>query len=473
MFPVKSITIYWQNIYMGRILSALRKLFTVPLSLLCSSNYQIFQSSKFMKMVSFTYRPQALHSKGLSFIIRAFWILIIISASFSFKITLESIGNESIFVKFGDLVFVFLILIALFKIKDWKSTPLDLPFVIFALIMMLAIYRGIAINTISRPSMSVLYLLKIIQYFLLFYLMFNLISNRNEARFYAIVIFATALLIGVYGIIEHFRPYPHYPFSYPFFYRIYERGYFYHDANHFAAYLMFMASLIFGLLLFTSKHFLKKIGLFVIFLFLSLPLFWTYSRAAYSALFVSLLVISGIKSKRILIPTLALFTLFIFLFASPAVIDRIYSFKTAILSNNPHTSSIAYRFQQIRYALETIKQYPFLGIGLAARSRVFYENQFIMFISEIGILGLIAFFSIILTIFSAAISLYRSTESNLIKGFSAGYMGGLLGLLLEGNTLVIFLISRVMIPFWLVTAIIFWLLSEQKKGTYAKSHPCI
>ena len=470
MFLLKP-TVCGRKNCVDKVLSALRTLFAVRLSSLLSPECQIFKSSKFMKMLSLTDRPRFCYSKNLNFIMMGFWVLAIVSASFSFKIYINNIGNESIFIKFGDLVFVFLVLLALFKIKDWKSTPLDLPFVIFILIGILASFRGIVINTISRPNMSVLYLLKIIQYFLLFYLMFNLISNRKDAWFYLVVIFTTALLIGVYGVIEHFRPYPHFPFSYPFFYRIYERGYFYHDANHFAAYLMFMASLIFGLLLFTGKHFLKKIGLFVIFLFLSLPLFWTYSRAAYSALFVSLLVISGIKSKRMLMPTLVLFILFIFLFSSPSVINRIYSFKTTILSNNPHTSSIAYRFQQIRYAWETIKQYPFLGIGLAARSRVFYENQFIMFISEIGVLGLIAFLGIILTIFSAAISLYRSAESRLIKGFSAGYIGGLLGLLLECNTLVVFLISRTMIPFWLVTAIMFWLLSEQKKEPCAKSHP--
>jgi len=293
--------------------------------------------------------------------------------------------------------------------------------------------------------------------------MFNFLSSREEVKFYLSIIFSIALLIAAYGIFEYFFPYKHHPFSYPFYYRIYERGFFYHDANHFAAYLMFIASLIFGICVFLKKNIATKIILFLLFLTLCFPLFWTYSRGAYIALFISLLLISGIRSKKVFIFTLILSILLILFFAPASVIDRIYSIKDSFLSNNPYSSSIAYRLQQIKYALRTVKEYPLLGIGLAARSRVFYENQFIMFLSELGIIGLTIFLFLIFTIFSVAVTLYKSTNDSSIKGFSAGYIGGLLGLLIECNTLVVFLISRIMIPFWITTALIFWLFINNKK----------
>jgi hypothetical protein len=72
------------------------------------------------------------------------------------------------------------------------------------LLCVISVFRGIIIGTVAFPVVSVLYLLKVAEYFLVFYLAFNLITKKTDARFYLSVIFATALLISIYGIIEHF-----------------------------------------------------------------------------------------------------------------------------------------------------------------------------------------------------------------------------------------------------------------------------
>jgi len=459
---------YWDNSYFKKYLVILKK-FSIQFLYFPLLEYQIFKSSRFIKALSSAYRFRISRNNNFNLLLSFFWILVIISASFSFKIFIDNIGNESLFIKFDDIALIFLMLFSLIKIKEWKTTSLDLPIIIFILFCIISIFRGILINSIPSLSISILYLLKIIHYLLLFYFMFNFLNKKEDALFYLRIVFITAVLIGIYGIIEHFYRYPYYPFTYPFFYRIYERGYFYYEAKHFATYLMFISSLIFGLLVFNNKDLLKKVGLIAVFLLLCIPLFWTYSRSTYIALVLSLLVISGMRSKKVFTITAILFLLFL-LFLPPSIKDRIYSIKTALLSDNPYSSSFAYRVQYMRYAFETIKQYPLLGIGLAARNRVFYENQFIMFISEIGLLGLLPFMSIILIILKTAISLYKSAEDKLIKGFSAGYIGGLFGLLFESNALVVFLVSRIMIPFWIITAIMFWLYKENSRKKYEKSN---
>jgi O-antigen ligase len=226
---------------------------------------------------------------------------------------------------------------------------------------------------------------------------------------------------------------------------------------------MFVSSIIFGLFIYTGSNILKKLILLVIFSSLSLALFWTYSRAAYAALLVSVLITASFRGKRVLVATLVFLILFIFLLAPHAILERIYSSKIALLSPNYNESSVAYRVHQAKFALETVRQYPLFGIGLGARERVFYENQFIMFLSELGTVGFAAFFVLIFLIFKTALSLFRSAQNSLIKGFSAGYIAGLFGLLIECNTLVVFMISRIAMPFWLLTAILFWLGKEAKK----------
>lgn len=465
MTSVNSQIEYLKESYIGRFFVSARSLLARKLLLQNYDNFQIFNHSKFLKVLSSLFSPLGSCITNTTFLTQLLCILIILSATFSLKINIKSVANENVFIKLDDIILLFIILLALSKIKSWKATPLDLPLIIFVLVCVVSIFCGIFLNTLSHPLISVLYLLKVAQYFLIFYLFLNFMNTKRDAKIYFFFLFITAILISIYGIIEHFCRYPHHPFSYPFYYRIYERGYFYHDANHFAAYLMFMASIIFGLILFSDKKNRRMIvGLSAVFILLCLSLFWTYSRAAYLAFFISLLIMAAIRSRRAFAYTLVIAIIILVCFTPHSIVERIYSIKDALLSSNRYSSSVAYRLQQAKYAWETVKMYPLFGIGLGARERVFYENQFVMLISEIGIAGFLSFFAIILAIFRTALYLYRRTRNNLVKGFTVGYIGGLLGLLIECNTLVVFLISRIMIPFFIITALLFWLsgIQEQK-----------
>jgi putative inorganic carbon (HCO3(-)) transporter len=316
------------------------------------------------------------------------------------------------------------------------------------------------------PFIGVFYLSKIIQYFLVFYLTIAILQEELKVKFFLEIIFISVFLLAGYGIIEHFFPYTHYPFSCPFYYRIYERGFFYHDASHFAAVLMFSSSLLFGMLLYMDKPLFKKVICLTGIILLCLPLFWTYSRASYIALFISFLLISALRSRKILILTIFIIT-FVILFFPQAILERLFSIKQAFLNSDPNSSSVAYRFGQIKYAWEGIKQYPLFGIGLGGRERVFYENQYLMIFAETGIFGFVAFVAIIFSVLKVAWFLQKKAVSNFTKGIAAGYLGGFLGLLIVSNALVVFMISRIMFIFWSVTALVFWLWEKERKSEAA------
>jgi uncharacterized membrane protein len=115
----------------------------------------------------------------------------------------------------------------------------------------------------------------------------------------------------------------------------------------------------------------------------------------------------------------------------------------------------------MRLAAESIRQYPILGIGLGARERVFYENQFVLILSEMGIAGLAAFMVLMVQMFSVAGATFRAAGGDVIRGVAAGCIGGLCGLLIECNTMVVFLVSRVMGPFWVMMGILYGLYAQQ------------
>lgn len=418
--------------------------------------YHILETSKILSAIGSIRRPKALLDADLALMTRWLWAALIACAALSLRIPVGVLGGEMVFLKPEDIAFVFLVCIAFIRIRQWTSTALDLPLFAFLSIAAISLLRGIMIGTVSSPGLSALYLLKIVQYFSLFYIMRGLLSGRGEARFYLAAIVTAAFFIGGYGIAEHFIPYTHDSYSYPFYYRVYERGLFSHQANHLSAYLMFVASLVFSFAIFAKAGFVKRMGYFAAFLFLCLPLFWTYSRASYGALLLSVSVISLLKGKRAFTVTVICALLFAVFFAPQSVLDRIISCRSALLNADPGSSSVAYRMQQARYAWETIAQYPILGIGIGARERVFYENQFVQLISEAGFVGCAAFIWILCALVKTAFGLYRSAGDRMVKALAAGYLGGFLGLIIECNTLVVFLISNIMVPFWIVTAIVVW-----------------
>lgn len=422
--------------------------------------YGIYRSSRVLRWVT-PRRTQG--GSGRNAVIRVLWILTIVSFSFSRKMDLLGGARETYFVKIEDVFLLVIAGISLRRGSEWRASSLDLPILCFVLVCVVSLFRAVLIGTVIPSSTGILYLGKLCEYFAVFYLMYNSIAAAEDARLYLRVCLFVAALIGIYGIWEHFHPYPFDASVYPFIYRIYERGYFYHDANHLAAYLVFMASLTFGLLVHGCPNGIRKTGLLLVFLGLCPPIFWTYSRAAYVSLFCSLLMIASLRSRRFAVYSALLLLWVVLSFSTPSVIERIASIKTSVLSNDPFHSSIAYRIQQMRLASGAISQYPILGIGLGARERVFYENQYLLILSEMGIAGLAAFLYLMIQMFSTAGATFRAAGGDVIRGVAAGCIGGLIGLMVECNTMVVFLVSRVMGPFWVIMGILFWFYAQENR----------
>jgi O-antigen ligase len=97
---------------------------------------------------------------------------------------------------------------------------------------------------------------------------------------------------------------------------------------------------------------------------------------------------------------------------------------------------------------------PLLGYGVPGGG-VVYDVQYGRILREVGLLGLLVFFWIIARLFKAG---FRSFSDPLVddfgKGLSLGFISGLIGLLFMGITSEVFIIIRIMEPFWFLAAIV-------------------
>ena len=379
--------------------------------------------------------------------------VLIFSLALSPKIILGTLSSQAIPIRIDDILIAFLALFLIREVaingKKFVSSPLDIPILLYLSIGAIATLRGILIGTIDKPIISLLYLCKRIEYFLIFYLFLNLTASKKEAKLFIRISLVTALCVALYGIWEHL--YPLAEVAYPGFYRTYERGLFYGQSNHFGAYLMFLSMLTLALATFCKKL-RHKFILFAIMPVLLLALLWTYSRQSYLALFVALLAFSLLIGGRRSIPLFIILGLLLLLLPH-TVLERTAQIKEAFLSSDIYHSSMAFRFRQWRMALETFKYYPLLGVGWGARHRAFYESQFVMVLSEIGAIGLMVFLWLLARMFKTSLFTWRTTKEDVLKGLAAGFIVGFLGLVIQGTVLVDFIITRVVGPCWVIIAI--------------------
>jgi hypothetical protein len=392
--------------------------------------------------------------------IRLSIFLLIVSLFISPKINLIYISSESVFVRFDDLLLlgIFFITLAKLKINDftWLNSPLNKPIFFFIIILIISIIKGIFIRTITNPITSFFYLLKIIEYFCIFYLVYFYTRKRKDLIYYLNACFLGLVIIGGYGIYEHFHPLARLP--YPALYRIYERGFFYGQSNHLGGTLAFFISLMLGLTIFIN-NWRTRVPLMGLVLISVYPFFWTYSRQAQLNLIASLFVLGFFNLKYAkryfkFIFILIVLILSVLVLSSPLIRERMASIKEVVLSNDIYSSSFAYRIYKWKQALSDTKDNFILGTGLGSRQRAFYEGQWIMWLAETGILGTLIFLGLIFKVFTLLFVTFRHTNDNFYRGLAGGCLAGLAGLMVQSFVCNVFTITVIIGPFYVILALI-------------------
>jgi len=382
--------------------------------------------------------------------------ILIFSMLLSPEVILGQLPGRDIIIRFDDIMLAIITFTWFAKTAINKGlalfikTPLNKAIGFYILVCLISTLRGVVLGFVI-PEKGLFYVLRYIEYFLLFILVVNHIHSRKQIKFFLTSFFVTCALVSIYGILQI-----------PTGVRVsapFEGEY--GEPNTFGGYLLFILCIALGLFLKNVPQ-RTKISLFILLALIFFPFLYTLSRASYMAVVFSFLVfVIMSKRKLVLITTMTAIAALIIVIRPEAVVQRVeYTFQErqadlARIFNvylDPSASARIFSWQD---SFEAWKENPILGRGISGHG--FIDGEYIRIIPEIGAIGLLAFLWLLWSIFKHSIIVYKKMDEEFYKGLVLGFIAGFIGLVFHAVTANTFVLIRIMEPFWFVTGIIMML----------------
>ena len=392
--------------------------------------------------------------------------LLLLSMLFSPEIGVGALtGSRSVVIRYDDILLVIIFLAWLAKSAVLKGkafitdTPVQTPIIVYTSLCILSTVFGILRGDI-RYEVAGFYVLKYVEYFLLYFMTVNVLESKEDIRKYLSYAFFISLAVTIYAYFYYFTAGAGARASAPFeapFGKPEES-----EPASLGGYYLMVMGVLFGLI--TSGPVLSWPLAALVFIFPAFLL--TFSRASYIgfAVMMAALIFNTTK-RRLLIITImllgmaALFGTKEFSGKVKQRVEMTYSGQYAVheisfLGVTVKLEESAYlRYASMGNALtKWIPKHPVLGRGITGVGLA--DTQYALLLGELGLIGFLAFFWMIFRIYIAAKIVYKAYEEPWIKAAALGLMVSLAGLLAQAVGVNTFIIVRIMEPFWFLTAII-------------------
>jgi len=328
------------------------------------------------------------------------------------------------------------------------KTPLNKAILFYALACILSTGFGIMAGRVEMKS-GFLFVLKYIEYFIVFFMMVNHVRNTDQIKRFLICLFLTCFIASIIGMLQI-------PggerVSAPFEGEIGE-------PNTFGGYLLFIGIVAAGLLAKTDNLKAKQI-LAVLILCIIPPFLFTQSRTSYLALIPALMVLGFMTDRRLII----LGVLIIGLMVSPLFLPSAVKNRILYTFNQPEAqgqiqigeirldTSTSARLVSWKQAFQGWTQHPLLGHGVTGYG--FVDAQFPRVLVETGILGFTAFCYLLFSIFKVTLNNLKKLKTPYFQGLGIGFFAASVGLVVHALGANTFIIVRIMEPFWFFAGII-------------------
>lgn len=328
------------------------------------------------------------------------------------------------------------------------KTPLNRPIAAYSCAAIVATGLGMIAGRVNVLG-GTLFVLKFIQYFVIYFMVVNNLRERRQFERFLVALLATAALASLIGIMQipsGLRV------SAPF-----EGGS--GEPNTFGGYLVLMLAVVAGLYL-TNESPERRIVLPFLGILLIVPLLFTLSRASYIALIpmgVGLLVFS--QRKLFMTSALAFSLVLIPLLLPKSVTDRVfYTFtqpyhpSQAEIGTVRLDTSTSARIRSWKQAVTDWPKHPIFGYGVTGYE--FVDSQYFRVLVETGLVGLLAFLLLQISLFRRARDVLRGTHDPLFKGVALGFVAGFIALIVHSIGTNTFIIVRIMEPFWFLAGMV-------------------
>jgi O-antigen ligase len=328
------------------------------------------------------------------------------------------------------------------------KTPLNRPIFFYLLACIVSTGFGFIEGTVDIKT-GALYVLKYIEYFIVYFMVVNHLKNANTIKRFVFCLLLTCFITAIFGILQI-------PggerVSAPFEGESTE-------PNTFGGYLLLLGAITAGLLLKSEDARSRQLYIFLLLAIIP-PFLFTQSRASYLGLIVTCFILGVSMRHRIIITGfLALALLLSPLFLPQEVKDRIlFTFSQPEESGQIHIGEIhldtstSARIASLKEIMQDWPKKPIFGYGITGYK--FLDSQYLKVLIETGMLGLITFAYLLYSIFRLAVKNLKEVKTPYFKGLTVGFFAGFIGLLFHALGANTFVIVRVMEPFWFFAGII-------------------
>lgn len=344
-----------------------------------------------------------------------------------------------------------------------------LPLLLFIAIAFLSLLRSLLFLDNSEVISGSLYLIRFIQYALLYFVTLSSIQTYKQKETLIKFMVISALLIAIAGFIQLQ--------IFPDLQELEAEGYDPHinrlvstwlDPNFVGGFFAIIISVLTGIFLY-KKSLKQKISLAIIIAILAVALFLTFSRSAYLALIAGLFVITILKSRKLLIAITIFFVLGLAVSerAQERTAELITSISSVLTTNaveNPDPTA-RLRIQNWQQTWYLIEKRPLLGSGYNNLRSVNYREGFVTdteihsasgsdsslltIFATTGVFGLITYLWIIFLALKHSFFGWRDTKSKpTSKGLSLGILGATTSILIHSLFVNSLLFAPILIYLW-------------------------
>ncbi|MBI5779211.1 MAG: O-antigen ligase family protein [Planctomycetes bacterium] len=330
------------------------------------------------------------------------------------------------------------------------ATPLTLPIIALSILMVFSTLLGIMAGTTTAGA-GFFYTLKRIQYFVVFFLVIGNIRTLKDIRNNINLLFLFAAGVAIWAIVEYFISEKR--ITGPFL----RMG----QPPILGGFFLIIIFLAIGFLI-RYQSFRIKLPMLIIIILSFLVIIFTRTRSSYVGGAIGLAVVSILHRKPyLLLVPLALIILTESFFSEP-IKEAAYSIQG--VWRRPAEQSLAPSWDARVGAWEAawpeIKNNPLFGLGAGSYPLGWIDSQYVIDAVYMGLLGVAAFIWLLIRIFKNIYPLSKiplspeSENDKYISALSAGYLGGLVALLVHGIAVTNFYTVRTMIPFWFLSGLV-------------------
>jgi O-antigen ligase len=387
--------------------------------------------------------------------VRLSLVLLIFSMLLSPEIGAGATSSRAVTVRGEDLFLLCMTLgwifrMAIFKdIGFMRKNRLTRPIMIYAAAAIVATALGSIRGDVNMLS-GFFFVLKLLEYFVLFFLVVNYLSDEKEINSLLTMMIIVWVIVAVYGIAMVATGQN---VAAPFEGKAAER-------NTLSGYLVLVGSVVGGVILRDEQGGDKK-WLVIALLIAAVVLLFSISRSGWVAAIVSFVVLFiTARNKNAFVLIICLGILIIPFIIPEAVSKRLeFTFsqhsmwdkQVEIFGIRLDTSSSA-RWFSAMFVLNKIGQQPFFGYGITGFSQ-FLDGQFFRVLAEMGIVGLCTFIYLLFCVHNILFKAMREITAPRLAGMATGMYAGFWAMVVHATTANTFIIIRICEPFWFLVGL--------------------